>query len=127
MQDYRKLEVWQKAHQLTLAVYRASAGFPSHELYGLTSQMRRASLSIGSNIAEGCGRDSQMEMAHFLRIAQGSASELDYQLLIARDLGYLPAAEYEPLHKELASIRRMLYTLTQKVKSSSIRQPKTKN
>jgi four helix bundle protein len=89
VQDYRHLKVWEKAHQLTLAVYKATVPFPKDELYGLTSQIRRACTSIPANIAEGCGRDGDAEFARFLRIAMGSASELDYHLLLARDLGFL--------------------------------------
>ena len=89
MSDFRKLTVWQKAHRITLDVYRAASSFPPAELYGLTSQMRRCCVSIGSNIAEGCGRSGDVEKARFLRISKGSASELEYQVLVSRDLGYL--------------------------------------
>ena len=86
MQDFRDLKVWQKSHQLTLEVYRSTATFPREELYGLTSQIRRASSSIPANIAEGCGRNSPNELRRFLEIAMGAASELEYHLLLARDL-----------------------------------------
>jgi four helix bundle protein len=89
MQDFRQLDVWKEAHELTLAVYKASASFPTSEIYGLTSQVKGAAYSIPSNIAEGCGRDTALDLARFLQIAQGSASELDYHLLLARDLGFL--------------------------------------
>ena len=89
MQDFKKLKVWQNSHNLTLAIYRATESFPSPELYGLTTQMRRSCSSIPANIAEGCGRDGDAEFARFLRIAMGSAAELDYHLLLARDLGFL--------------------------------------
>ena len=88
MKDFRTLTVWQEAHQLTLSIYRVTKNFPKDELYGLTSQMRRCSASIAANIAEGCGRRGNAEFARFLQIASGSASELDYHLLLARDLGF---------------------------------------
>ena len=86
MKDFRELKVWQKAHQLTLAVYRTTAAFPREELYGLTSQLRRAGSSIAANLAEGCGRNGDMEFARFCSMAMGSASELEYHLLLAKDL-----------------------------------------
>lgn len=95
MQDYKALKVWEKSHQLTLAVDQATATFPKDELYGLTSQIRRACASIPANIAEGCGGDGGAEFARFLRIAMGSASELDYHLLLARDLNLLSAVGYK--------------------------------
>ena len=86
MQSFRNLRVWEKSHQLTLDVYTSSKAFPRDEMFGLTSQMRRASASIGMNIAEGCCRKGDTEMARFLQIAMGSASELEYQFLLAHDL-----------------------------------------
>ncbi len=108
MRDFRTLKVWEKAHTLTLAVYTATADFPSSELHGLTSQIRRASSSIPANIAEGCGRESDTEMRRFASIAMGSASELDYHLLLAHDLGYLSADEYGRLGDALSEVKRML-------------------
>src|SRR5437763_718037 len=92
---YRQLKVWQKAHQLTLAVYRATRTFPREEIYGLTSQIRRAAVSIEANQAEGAGRFGRAELRHFVNIAAGSAAELDCELLIAHDLGYLESDEHE--------------------------------
>jgi four helix bundle protein len=86
MQNFKELKVWQKAHRLTLDVYKVTTRFPKDEMFGLTSQMRRSSASIPTNIAEGCGRDSRAELARFLSIAMGSASELEYQLILAKDL-----------------------------------------
>ena len=86
MKDFRKLKVWEKAHHLTLALYPVTASFPRDEVYGLASQIRRAASSIPSNIAEGCGREGDPELARFCIIARGSATELEYQLLLARDL-----------------------------------------
>jgi len=85
MKDFRKLDVWAKAHALTLAIYRVTAGFPTEERYGLTSQLRRACVSIPTNIAEGCGRNSDAELARFAEIAMGSSSEVEYLLLLSRD------------------------------------------
>ncbi len=116
MQDFRKLKVWERSHELTLSVYQATAQFPKEELYGLTSQMRRACSSIPANIAEGCGRASASDLGRFLHIAAGSASELQYHLLLARDLGYLPGNKYESLGGEASEIQRMLWSLVEKVR-----------
>ena len=89
MGDYRELKVWQKAHQLTLAVYRATGGFPRGELYGLTSQVRRAASSVPANIAEGFSTRGRSDKARFMNTAQGSLEELRYYFILARDLGYL--------------------------------------
>lgn len=116
MQDFRNLSVWQRGHQLTLLVYKATAAFPKEETYGLRSQIRRCCASIPSNVAEGCGRGTDAEFAQFLQIAMGSASELEYFLLLAYDLKLFAASVYEPLHKELVEVRRMLNGLLQKLK-----------
>src|SRR5262245_1435785 len=97
MRDFREFKVWHKAHGLTLEIYRNTATFPREELYGLTSQLRRASSSIPANIAEGCGRWGNSEFGRFLQIGMGSASELEYHILLARDLTYLPKVIYDPL------------------------------
>lgn len=117
MRDFRTLQVWEKAHQLTLAVYKATATFPQTELYGLTSQIRRASASTPANIAEGCGRDTEAELARFMHIAAGSASELEYHLLLAHDLGFLQSPTYTDLHNRVTEIKRMLTSFTQKLKA----------
>ena len=116
MKDFHKLKVWEKAHQLTLGIYHISKGFPKDELYGLTSQMRRACASIPTNIAEGCGRNSQEELNRFLYIAMGSSSELEYQLILAHDLNYLDEKAFQELSSDLNEVRRMLNSLLQKVK-----------
>ena len=110
VRDFRELKVLERGHQLTLLVYKVTQSFPKEELYGLTSQMRRAAASIPSNHAEGCGRNSQVELARFVHIAGGSASELEYQLLLANDLGHLNESNYLELDKELNEIKRMLYS-----------------
>lgn len=116
MKDFRTLKIWQKAHQLALAVYKATGGFPRHELFGLTSQMRRSSQSIPTNIAEGCGRQGDAEFARFPQIGMGSASELEYQLVLAHDLGFLGPDTYDSLCSELVEVRRMLNVLIQRVR-----------
>ena len=90
MEDFKELRVWAKAHELTLVIYQKTRGFPKEEMYGLTSQLRRAAVSVGANIAEGCGRRSDGEMKRFLQIARGSANEVEYHLLLAKDLRFLP-------------------------------------
>lgn len=116
MQDYRNLEVWKKAHQLTLDVYRVTTTFPKDELFGLTSQTRRAAASIPANLAEGCGRNSNAELNRYISIAQGSANELEYHLLLARDLGYLNMQTHDPLAAAIAEIRRMLTGLSKRLR-----------
>ena len=119
MKDFRELQIWQRSHQLTLAIYRATAGFPREELYGLTSQLRRACSSIPTNIAEGCGRQGDTELARFLQIAMGSASEVEYQLILASDLEYLPMDGYTKLNNELVEIKRMINAFLQKLRANS--------
>jgi len=120
MQDFRKLKIWESAHALALAVYRLTRKFPKEEQYGLTSQIRRASMSIPANIAEGCGRQGDPEFARFLQMAMGSASELDYELLLARDLQYLAPDAYEEVASDLASLRRMINAMLGKLRSKPI-------
>ncbi|MGD0211995.1 MAG: four helix bundle protein [Terriglobales bacterium] len=108
MRDFRELKVWNKAHQLTLDVYRATKSFPREELYNLTNQIRRAAVSIGANIAEGAGKNSRAEFSRFLQIATGSASELEYHLLLSRDLDYLAAEIYRHLSDDVVETKKML-------------------
>ncbi|CAN5850189.1 four helix bundle protein [soil metagenome] len=108
MGDYRSLRVWEKAHSLALAVYQATKGFPASEMYGLTSQMRRAAVSIPSNIAEGCGRNTQKELARFCRIALGSTNEPEYQALLAYELKLLDAPQFQRLTTEIVQVKKML-------------------
>jgi four helix bundle protein len=102
VKDFRRLKVWEKVHLLTLDIYRVTAHFPREETYGLTSQMRRCSASMGANIAEGCGKQGNNELHRFLYIASGSASELDYHLLLARDLMYLAEIDYQRIDKKIS-------------------------
>ena len=119
MQNFRKLKVWEKAHTLTLGIYKASRLFPREEMYGLTSQMRRASVSIGANIAERSCRRGDVDFARFLQIAAGSASEVEYHLLLARDLELLEAIDYKRLSDEAVEVKRMPASLMQKLRADS--------
>lgn len=120
MKDFRSLRVWHKAHALTLECYRASADFPRYELYGLTSQMRRCAASIAANISEACGKRRNGEFQRFLGIAAGSASELEYHLLLARDLHFITAHDYEPLNGAIVEVKCMLASLIHKVEKERI-------
>jgi four helix bundle protein len=108
MRDFKGLAVWKKGHELALATYEATKSFPAFELYGVTSQLRRAATSIPTNIAEGCGRDGDVELARFLRIAMGSGNEVEYLLLLARDLGYLNEDVYTDVSGRVLETKRML-------------------
>jgi four helix bundle protein len=135
MQDYRKLKVWEFSHALVLDVYRATDGFPASESSGLTSQLRRSPASIPATIAEGSGRSTSVDFAKFLDIASGSASECEYQPLLAHDLGYVDDASYEGLAARIGEIKRMLGALISRVRGSTRtrpssnenRKPKTEN
>lgn len=117
MIDFRTLKVWEKAHQLTLDLYRVTANFPDDERYGLTSQMRRACASIPANIAEGCGRGTDGDLARFCQIAMGSASELEYQLLLVHELTFIDNLAYNRLNTQLIEVKKTLNAFIQKVKS----------
>ncbi|RJO62415.1 MAG: four helix bundle protein [Dehalococcoidia bacterium] len=126
MKDFRKLNVWQKAHELALEVYGATASFPRDEIYGLTSQIRRACVSIPANIAEGCGGQGDAEFGRFLQIAMGSASELEYHLILARELGFLKEEDSASLNKQVTEVKRMITVLIQRVKRLAVgSQPST--
>jgi four helix bundle protein len=118
VQNFRDLKVWGKAHRLALDVYRATRPFPREERYGLTSQLRRSATSVPSNIAEGCGR-SQGDFGRFVQIALGSASELEYQLLLAHDLELLQATQFEGLVGKTVEVKRMLASLLSKLTADS--------
>jgi four helix bundle protein len=119
MRDFRDLNVWEKAHRLTLQVYRITKNFPSDERFGLTVQLRRASASVPTNIAEGCGRDSERELARFMSIAAGSASEVEYQILLACDLNYIQDETYRELNQQVNDVKRMLNSFIQKLTANS--------
>jgi four helix bundle protein len=108
LKDFKELKVWQKAYKLSLAIYDTSRTFPREEIYGLTSQLRRSAVSIGANIAEGCGRRSDGELVRFLQIARGSASEVEHHLLLARDLKFLAPNAHQVLKNQLEEVQRML-------------------
>jgi len=118
MKDFKDLLIWQKSHQLTLDIYKLSAAFPAEEKFGLTSQIRRSCSSISTNIAEGCGRDTDADMKRFFTIAMGSASELDYQLLLAKDLSFISNPDYELVFQELTAIKKMLNSFIKKLNST---------
>jgi len=122
VKDFRDLEVWKKAHELTLAIYKCTENFPKHELFGLTSQMRRCSASIAANIAEGCGRSNNGDFHRFLQNAMGSAVELDYHVLLARDLGYLDTAD-AILAPRVVAVKQMLSKLSRKVAIDRFQRP----
>ena len=117
MRNYKDLRVWDEAHRLTLSVYKNTQAFPKEERFGLTSQIRRASDSIAANLAEGCGRRSDGEMARFVQIAMGSGAELSYHLLLARDLGFLKSEVHTELNATLEKTLRMLSALSSKVRN----------
>ena len=115
MKDFKDLRVWEKAHSMTIGVYKATKEFPREELFGITSQMRRAASSIGANIAEGTGRRSDGELTRYLHIARGSAAELEYHLLLARDLDLLSTAKFDLMRRQVDEVQRMLTSLIQQV------------
>jgi four helix bundle protein len=117
LKNFRELKVWVKSHQLTMSVYRVTRSFPKDELYGLTSQIRRSCSSIPANIAEGCGRGSDADLARFLQIAMGSASELEYHLFLAFELDLLSVDVHEPLDSEVIEVKRMLTAFIQKLRA----------
>ena len=119
MRDFRQLKVWEESHQLTLEIYRITKNFPKDELFALTNQMRRATVSIPSNIAEGCGRGSNKEYAQFLQFAMGSASELDYQFLLSKDLGYIDLETYRKVNDKVDKVKRQLAMLLKRVRETS--------
>ena len=119
MRDFRKLQIWKKSHELTLKIYGLTSEFPREEIYGLTSQIRRACASIPTNIAEGCRRESPAEFRRFLQIAMGSASETEYLILLAHNLKYLNASQYTELTDTTVRLKKMLTALLKKLKTDS--------
>ncbi len=122
MEDFKDLVVWQKSHQLALDVHQRTHFFPREELFGLTGQMRRSASSIPANLAEGCGRRSDGELLRFVQIARGSASELEYHLLFARDVGLLKADEFGDFDLRTQEVQRMLASLAQRL-SANLKKP----
>ena len=119
MRDFKRLQVWEKSHDLTLRLYELTSQFPREEVYGLTNQIRRACASIPTNIAEGCGRESSPDFARFLQIAMGSASETEYLILLARDLKYINANQYVELADAIVSVKKMLTAFLRNIRAAS--------
>jgi four helix bundle protein len=117
MQNYKDLKVWEKAHLFTLKVYEQTKSFPKEEIYSLTNQLRRSASSIPANIAEGCGKNSQLEFAQFLNIALGSANESEYFLILSKDLKYLVQETFDVLFNLINEVKGMLIGLISKVRS----------
>jgi four helix bundle protein len=117
MRDFRQIKIWAKAHELTLEIYKITSRFPREELYGLTSQLRRASASIPANIAEGFGRGGNAELARFLQIGMGSAYEVEYQALLAKDWGFIRTDTYVQLERQIIEVKRMLAGFLLKVRA----------
>ncbi len=119
MKDFRTLKVWEKAHAIVLEVYAVTTKFPPDERFNMISQMRRSAQSIPTNIAEGCGAGSDIDFARFVQISMRSSCELEYQFILARDLGYLSDAGYVALDKKVVEVKRMLTALMQRLRSES--------
>ncbi len=117
MKNFKELQVWQKAHQLTLLLYKITTSFPADEKYGLVSQIKQSASSIAANIAEGCGRSGDAELARYLQIAMGSASELEYHILLAHDLKIIETSNYEELTNEVVEIKKMLASFIKKLRT----------
>jgi len=115
MRDFKNLEIWKRSHLFTLKVYSITKSFPREEVFGLSSQMRRSSSSIPTNIAEGSGRNTNPQFAHFLHISSGSCSEIQYQLILSKDLAYISEEVFEELHSEIIEIRKMIYNYVSKL------------
>lgn len=116
MKNFRDLNVWEKAHRLTLRIYHITKAFPTEERYAITSQLRRTAVSVPTNIAEGCGRSSDADFGRFLEIAFGSASELEYLILLSRDLEFIDSASHNKLANEVGEVKRMLFSFIQKLR-----------
>jgi four helix bundle protein len=115
--DFKKLEVWQTAHKVACDIYRETASFPRTQAYGLTAQLRRSAASIPANLAEGAGRHGDVEFGRFIRISLGSATELEYHLLLARDVGYLQTLQFDNLSAQVLRVQDMLAGLHRALKS----------
>jgi len=115
MRDFKKYDIWKISHVFTLKIYELSKSYPKDEIYGIVSQIRRASSSIPTNISEGCGRTSDAEFNRFLTIALGSASEVEYLIILSKDLNYIDEDSFTELNQEINIIKRKIYTLKQKL------------
>jgi four helix bundle protein len=118
MMDFKSLKMWRKAHELVLEIYRITRSFPADENYGITSQLRRAAVSIPNNIAEGCGRESKEELNRFIIIASGSASEVEYLIMLSADLSYIPQTVSNELLGRVTEIKKMLTVYSKKIQDS---------
>jgi four helix bundle protein len=119
MKDFKELKVWKKGHNFTLKIYKITNNFPSDERFGITAQLRRAADSIPINISEGCGRNSERELARFLSIAAGSASEVEYQIILARDLKYITDETHKELNCQVNELKKMLNSFIQRLIANS--------
>lgn len=115
MRDFKKYDIWQLSHLLTLEVYKLTSLFPKEEMYGLTSQIRRATSSIPTNISEGCGRNSDKEFNQFLNIALGSANETEYLLILSKDLNYISEEQFSDVDSKINTIKSKIYKLKEKL------------
>lgn len=118
MQDYKKLQVWEKSHELVLGIYKVTKDFPKEELYGIISQIRRAAVSVPNNIAEGSVKGNP-EFKRFLLISLGSASEVDYLLYLSKDLGYISEEIFRNFDEKIQVVKKMLTALIQKIENNN--------
>ncbi len=119
MQDFKNLKVWEKAHLFVIKIYKITSNFPKEELYNLVSQTRRAAVSIPTNIAEGCGKNSSIELARYCQISMGSTTELEYLLLLSNELKYISDEDYKKFYDELIEIKKMLSSFLQKLRKEN--------
>lgn len=119
MMDFRKIKVWDKSHRFVLEVYELTKAFPKEEIFGLTSQLRRAAVSIPNNIAEGCGRSTESDLNRFLTISMGSASEVDYLLLLSKDLDYISQSQFNDINAKVIEIKKMLSAYSARIRQNS--------
>src|SRR5262245_29364174 len=125
MRNFRQFDVWNKAHALTLKIYQFTSEFPTSEKFGLTSQLQRAAASIGANLAEGCGRDTDSDFRRFVQIACGSACEVEYHLILSKDLGLITTEIHEQLNADINEVKRMLVGLTRYLETEATPPRKT--
>lgn len=121
MKNFKNLNVWQKAHAFVLSVYKATKTFPKEELYSLTTQLRRAAVSIPTNVAEGCGKFTQRDFARYLQHSLGSTQEVEYLVLLSFELGYLPLNEFKEFDRQINEVKAMLIKLILKVRKDDLK------